>query len=217
MAIEAENEWYHVIDQVLTDRVAELGVSMPGNVVSYDRASQTARVRPALTKRLTSYTDPEDVFFEDRPDLYNVPVLWPGGDAGGTGSSYFHPGLEAGEGVLILVSDADFAQWRKTGKKMNQRNEDFHSYAHCVCIPGLRPRPDKLPDNEVILAVGGITRSVAVADPLRVFLNSIITQFNALSASPTITGTQLAAIGAQLQIVLNANNIDSPYIKTGGL
>lgn len=210
---QGETEFAEVIRNSLEDHLAEVGVSMPGNVVSYDRAKQTARVRPGLTQRLTSYTDRDDFFYEDLPDMFNVPVVWPGGDGSGTGSSYFHPSLEAGEGVLIVCSDADFSTWLKSGKKANPFDARTHHYAKCVCLPGFRPKGQRLPNSEVVLAAGGVTRSVAVANNLDAMFSAFQTL---LLASPL---PEVVAVGTALQSarVAAGTNFFSQYIKTGGV
>lgn len=221
MAAEEDIPWSTVILRTIEESIENVGVSMPGNVVTYDRASQTARIKPGLTQRLTSYTDYTDTFFDDLPDMFNVPVIWPGGDAVGSGSSYFHPGLEAGEGVLVVCSDADFARWLKSGKKSNPQDARMHHYGKCVAIPGFRPKNARLPASNVILAAGGVTQSMARAEPLLAILNTLVTRLQAfasppLSTSPTVAPAAIAAIGNALQAALTANTFASQYVKSGG-
>jgi hypothetical protein len=220
MAIEEDIPWSTLVLRAIEENIEDVGVSMPASVISYDRATQTARVRPGLTKRVSSYTDYEDTFFEDLPDMYAVPVLWPGGDGSGTGSSFFHPSLEAGEGVLLVCSDADFTRWLKTGKKSNPADARMHHYGKCVAIPGFRPKSDRLAPSPVVLAAGGTTRSMALAEPLLTILQALATQLVAfasppLSASPTVAPAAIAAIGTALQTALELN-FASQYVKSGG-
>ncbi len=182
-----------------------LGVSMPATVLSYDRASQTARVRPGLTSRIISYTDEDVSFFEAPPDIPNVPVCWSGG-----GASYFHPDLTPGEGVTLIVSDADFSTWLRTGKQADPKDTRTHHYGKCVAIPGLRPRPARLPSTPVILAVGGQTESMALAGALRAMLQGLATT---LSSSPD---TAVAAVGSALNTALSGANFASTLVKSGG-
>lgn len=219
--MEEEIPWSTVILRTIEQAIEDVGVSMPGNVVSYDRATQTARIKPGLTKRMTDYTDFDEFFFEDLPDLFNVPVIWPGGDQAGSGSSFFHPGLEAGEGVLVVCSDADFARWLKSGKKADPQDARMHHYHRCVAIPGLRPKGQRLAASNVILAAGGTTQSMARAEPLLAILNTLVTQLQAfasppLSTSPTVAPAAIAAIGTALQTALTANGFASQYVKSGG-
>lgn len=212
-----ETTWPEVIRMHMEDSLQELGVSMPGIVVSYDRASQTAHIKPGITRRLTSYTDRDDFFFEDLPDMYNVPVIWPAGTQVGPGSSYFHPGLEPGAGVLVICSDADFNVWRRSGKKSDPSDARTHHFAHSFALPGLNPKTDRLPNSNVVVAAGGVLSAVAVAPTVKAVLDALVDALNAPAAGGPRAATvaDFTAVATALQSALTANNFFSQYIKTG--
>lgn len=209
MSIEQQTQ-ASVLREFVEQSMEDLGVSMPGIIYSYNRAKQTARIIPALTRRVRSYTD-DSIFFESLPHLYNVPVVWPGG-----GSSYFHGELSPGENVLLIVSDADFTKWRRSGRQEDPIEEGSHSYDSAYAIPGLRANPARLPNTPVVVAAHGQSQSAALAEPLLTVLNALVTALNANSAASTITGTQLAGVGEALSDALGLNVFASQYIKAGG-
>lgn len=169
------------------------GVSMPGRVVSYDRATQRANIRPCITRRLSAEDDDEEDVFEAPPELPSVPVVWPSG-----GGSFFHPELAAGDPVLLVVSDADYAVWARTGDAGDPSDAREHHYAHTFAIPGPRPRSALLPSGRTIVAAGGEDVSLAVAEHLDAFLTAWMTAAVAAGVSATTPQQAIAAVQSGL-------------------
>lgn len=120
-------------------RLSAVHTALPGVVVSYDPATQTADVRPTVTRLVP--TSEEGVFkSEALPVVPHVPVLWPRG-----GASWFAPGLSVGEGVLLVCCESDPASYIRTGSVSDPGDVRRHSLAHAVAIPGFGPRSAALP------------------------------------------------------------------------
>lgn len=133
-------ELAEVLDHVLESRLADLHTAFPATVVSYDRATQTARLRPAIKQRVPTYEDPEVDAHESLPDLPQVPVVWPGG-----GASFLAGDLEPGESVLVVCGQSDASAWYRTGKAGDTEDAIRHDISHAYCLPGLRARPQAIP------------------------------------------------------------------------
>lgn len=183
----------YTFEDLMTEFVGEgdggpLGVSMPGRVVSYDRATQRASIQPCITRRMRSSDDEEVDVFERPPVLPSVPVVWPAG-----GSSFVHPYLSPGDPVLLVVSDADFAGWAATGNVSDPGDDRTNHYAHSFAIPGPRPRSAPLPAGRTVFQAEGSAVSLAVAEELDKVLNAWMVAVQN-GASAATTGTQAALL-----------------------
>lgn len=199
MSIAPSLDLADVIADAIQDASRAEGRSMPGTVVSYDRATQRATVRPCVTRRIKSAEDDEVDEFERHPEvLYGLPVVWPGG-----GSSFFHPELEAGDPVLIVVADCDFSVWSRTGALGDPVDAREKDYAHSFAIPGPRPRSSSLPAGRTIVAAGGEALSMAIAEKLSDFLNAWIGAASTAGAGDVTGGDALATLLATLTTTMD--------------
>jgi hypothetical protein len=114
-------EWPEVLRAVQDNLAARIHTSLPGRVVSYDAATQTATVELVV-----------QLLGQSVPPLPEVPVVWPGGTAG-----HLHVPLEAGDTLMVLFSEEDFSGWFDTGSVSAPRVLARHGL-HAVAIPGLR-------------------------------------------------------------------------------
>lgn len=107
--------------------------SMPGTVVSYDRTTQTATIRPAI--RQTYRTGDGKLATEKLPDIPSVPVLFPTSAAA---SLTFD--LAAGDPVILLVGESSTDEYR-TGDSDDNDPQDVRRFdlSDSVAIPGGRP------------------------------------------------------------------------------
>lgn len=120
--------WPEIL-QTATDRSARhIHTALPGRVVSYDVASQTASVQ------LVVQVDGETV-----APLGDVPVCWPGGAAG-----FLHIPLVAGDNVLVVFSEEDYSKWWVTGSVSPPEIQQRHGL-HAIAIPGLNPETTPFP------------------------------------------------------------------------
>jgi hypothetical protein len=113
----------------------------PGRVVSYDRVSQTASVRPVVSPKGRG----------DEPIIPRVPVLFPGSYL--TGISILWD-LHEDDEVLLVPCEADISRWHThayTGEAPTARAK---SLADCVAIPSLTTMPN--PYDATAYAAGAI-------------------------------------------------------------
>ena len=128
-----------VLDQFITSRMANLHVSMPGIVQSYDKATQTVEVQPAIKN---VYLDEDEVEqSENLPLLVDVPVAFP--RAGGFFVSF---PIVKGDSVLLVFGERSMDQWQGTGKVSDPGDLRRFSLSDAVAIPGVFPSTDALQD-----------------------------------------------------------------------
>jgi len=112
-------------------RVEQVNTCLPGKVLSYDPASQTASVR--LTVKRPMRTDTGGTTTEPLPDLPAVPVVFPR-----AGDFVLHLPLKAGDGVLVLFSQWSTGEYHRTGEDaVDPGDMEHHGMGSAVCIAGL--------------------------------------------------------------------------------
>ena len=115
-------------------RERQLGVAMPGIVISYDSGTRTASVRPAVNRLVPASDTPDEDVSETIPALQNVPVCWP------RGRNFSLVGtLLPGDPILLICMDRDISSWRASGAVSDPLDTRTHSWASAVAIPGLMP------------------------------------------------------------------------------
>jgi len=115
--------------RVLELRLAELHTAMPGEVVTYDAATQTADVRPLLRQR--GIDELGAVVQRELPIFVAVPVVFPGG-----GGFRMTLPLKAGDGVLVVFAESSLERWQTSGRASDVELRRHH-FADAVAIPGL--------------------------------------------------------------------------------
>lgn len=126
-------------DAILAALAAHEGVRayiLPGTVVAYDQAANTADVRPGVRRAVATTVDGETVT-EALATVFAARVVWPGG-AGG----YFAASLSPGDKVLLLCCDDDPSDFLRTGEVSDPGDVRRNRPGHAVCIPGLDVKPD---------------------------------------------------------------------------
>lgn len=106
-----------------------LHTAMPGEVVAYDAATQTADVRPLLRER--GINEAGEVEQRDLPVLVRVPVVFPGGG----GFRLTFP-LQAGDGVLLVFAEGSLERWQPLGGVQDTDGRRHH-IADAVAFAGL--------------------------------------------------------------------------------
>lgn len=141
-----------LVERALESRLADVHVSMPGIVVAYDAATQTADVQPAL-RRVVLSTD-DDPIAEDLPILRNVPVSFPGG-AGFT----IHFTLAAGDSGDLIFSSMSHNEWQASGDVSTPGNLRPHDLASAKFYPGIRSKKNAAPDTDASIGIPGGLRA----------------------------------------------------------
>lgn len=115
-----------VIQAHLERRLASVHVSMPAEVVSYDRNTQKVKVQPSL-KRLR-----EEGQVIDWPVISDVPVLF---ERTNTFSMTYE--IKPGDSGAIIVSERSLDKWKLSGGKVDPEDFRQHDISDAFFIPGL--------------------------------------------------------------------------------
>lgn len=175
-----------LLSGALRNTRAEIHVSMPASVVSYDATKQSISAQPLLRR---GYLDEDDErAVETLPIISAVPVCFLGG--GGYGAP--HP-LEPGDTVLLVFSDGSLDRWLVKGGLIDPEDDRDHSLSDAVAFPGLRSFPEALdglpPDAWPFivpagkqLRLGGVAadQSAILGDKFKTELTALFTELGAL-------------------------------------
>ena len=125
---------------VVAQGAANLHVSMPGRIETYDNATQKATVTPLLQTR-TVALDGEEIL-DTLPKLQDVPVVFQR-----AGDFFMSFPLKKGDHVLLVFQDRSIDQWATTAGGVTDP-VDFrtHDLSDAVAIPGLYPFEKALSD-----------------------------------------------------------------------
>jgi hypothetical protein len=119
-------------DRVLTRRLQDTRVAMPGRIVSYDATKQVADVQPVVR-------DTRDVDFQatvtQLPVINSVPLVFP---YGGAFRLLFKPAV--GDTVLLVFCDVSIDIWaHQGGDDVDPRDGRRHELSDAIAIVGVRP------------------------------------------------------------------------------
>ena len=116
----------------------ELHTAFPGIVQSYDAATQTATIVPAVRYPVPQ---PDGSYqYEELPPIPSVPIVFPR-----TKRWAFSLPISAGDTVLVVCAESAIGAWR-AGDGSVQYPGDLrrHHLSHAVAIPGLPARSKAL-------------------------------------------------------------------------
>jgi Phage protein Gp138 N-terminal domain len=182
---EASPELDELIRRAIEARVADVHVSMPGEIVSYSASTQTATVRPCL-KRVV-FSEDDDQIEEELPPIQNVPVSWPGGSG-----LTIHGVLAAGDTGDLVFSTNSHNEWQATGRVSAPGDLKPHNLGAAKFYPGIRHKKNAAPDTDNSIGKPGGVRAHFDTAFLRVGPASAAgAQFVALSQA---TESRLAAL-----------------------
>jgi hypothetical protein len=174
-----------VIGNAADRRANDLAVSLPGIVVSYNPATETATIKPGVSRLVPSVEDPDDDVVEELPAIHDVPVAW----YRARGVSIVPPvGLTPGDPVTLLCMDRDISAWLRSGALSEPDDARSHSWANAIAIPGLVPssNPFTAPVDAAALA------------------SKLDAIFQAISAIPPVPSVSPAVDGAPALVIANA-------------
>jgi len=133
------------IKSVIKGMFRSVYTTLPGRVEEYDKDTQTAKVKPLISRH---YLDAKrlDHDYEEYPVIPNVPVIFPASDAGGMTFP-----LSAGDRVWILVSAPPLSEWlqQTLPRVINPFSRRRFDLSDSVCLPGPRPPGDALEADKV--------------------------------------------------------------------
>lgn len=165
--------------QVVRNLLLDLAVAQPGTVVSYDPATQRARV--TLGFRKVEDRTPE---VADAPqELSGVRVCWPM-----TSTSYDTAPLLTGSTGIVLFLDRAMDVWYRQGGSVDPVDARAHSQADAVFLPlGL------VPDS-----------AVSPTDVTGRVIEAVLVKIGKNAADFTYKGTTINAVVAGLNTTLSA-------------
>lgn len=138
-----------LLDAVFTARMAEIPHALPGVVISYDRTSQSATVRPCVRFRRILEGGVEEYY--QPPAIGGVPV---GFSNGGAGSYSITFPIEPGDLVFIVFVDRSIEEYLDAAtpaKAADVTPTDTRRFSlqDCYALPVGRPFKAALPSDDV--------------------------------------------------------------------
>jgi hypothetical protein len=122
-----------LLDRTLND----IHTCTPGIIDSFDAATQTVQVKPALQKLL--FPDGEDARWVDLPPLVDVPVV----SLSGGGFAFTFP-IQSGDYCLLLFAERAIDNWFEQGSSAEPAHARRHSLSDAFAVVGIRPRGQAL-------------------------------------------------------------------------
>lgn len=120
------------VSEMIRTHQLEMHTALPGTIVAFDAATQTATVELNIQRELNGSN-------ETLPQLESVPVMV----ACGGGFAVTFP-LAAGDPCLILFIERGLDNWYLNGGTQPQATRRHHHYSDAVCLPGLKAAPDAI-------------------------------------------------------------------------
>lgn len=200
-----------VLREVFESALSAVHTAMPGKVVSYDSATQTATVEPqiknAVPRRAGGHV------LEDLPRIQAVPVIHLR-----SGNAWVHVPIAAGDFVLLVFCERDINEWRRLGTTADPADQRTHGLSGAVAIPGLYPSasPIAAPDAAAIevgigtmrmklkstgLEVGGAAVEPADAAKVAIELGKVIAALNAIAAAVPATNPYTSALNTAMTMI----------------
>jgi hypothetical protein len=130
--------------------------SLPGRIVSFDPATQTATVKPLYKAKFNGVAT-------EMPELLDVPVMMPRGG----GFAFTFP-IKPGDGVQLQFQSRNADLWFNDGGEQEAFSARTNDLSDAVAIPGLEPGPrvisDYNADSLEIRSVDGTTKIELTSD-----------------------------------------------------
>lgn len=121
------------IRSVVTGMLKNVHTCLPGIIVNFDPATQTAQVQPAI-QRIFIRTGPVNL-----PVCIDVPVLFPGG-----GDYFLTFPVSPGDECILLFSERAIDLWFFQGEVSPPAEYRLHDLSDGMALVGLNSRPNVL-------------------------------------------------------------------------
>jgi hypothetical protein len=174
------------IKDMVQGELRKVHTMCPGKVLSYDAATQTAKVELLVKKR---YKDPEtdEIVYDRALIIPQCPVAFPSGG----GFSITFP-LQEGDAVVVLFAERSLSEWKASPNNTPQEPFDGRVFnaSDAIVIPGA-PSPSRplagnaTASNAVVVKAAEVrmgdataNKALAVAEEVEAKLNSFIAAFN---------------------------------------
>jgi hypothetical protein len=173
-----------VINRAVARGQAELRVSTPCVVVSYNVSQQTVTVQPQIAD---AYLDENsDLQFEMLPQVSGVPVHFPSG-----GNLRITFPIQPGDTGMIVVCDRSIDAWKSSGGTQQPVDARRHHIADAWFECGVNPNGKWANADPSVISIGddALTADfVATAQRTLSQLSAIVNSFNSHTHSGVTTG-----------------------------
>ncbi len=177
---------------IIARYMAEVHTVMPGVVVDYDIATQSATIQPSLKRGIAGT-------IMRLPQLLKVPVVFPA-----TATTWLRLPVKAGDPVMVHCSESSLDQWWVSGGEVDPEIPARFSLADAIATPGLHALPQAIvpkgAPSSVELVNGlawleitaeGRFKMTNGAVELLSLLDSILGHLITLTTIPAVPGTPL--------------------------
>ena len=127
-----------VIKKGFKESVKDLHTCIPGQIVEFYPANQTASVQVTIKR---GFLINGEVKYENLPKLINAPVIFPRGG----GFALTFP-VKTGDECLIMFSERSIDNWFRTGKIEKPSARRFHDLSDAMVLLGLSSSPNAIED-----------------------------------------------------------------------
>ena len=120
------NELAALLRAAVADAMRQANTCLPGKVVSYDAATQTATIQPLLKTRQPDGRE------EALPPLSGVPVVFPRGGGGAITMP-----MREGDGVMLTFSQRSLDEWKGKGGEQTPDDPRMLDMSDAIATPGM--------------------------------------------------------------------------------
>lgn len=173
-----------VIDDAIDLRLDDVYTSMPGIVASYDPATQSASVQPAVDH--TYENERGERVTERLPIIKSVPIKFQG-----SGPYRITFPIAAGDPVLLVFTSCPLGAWLAKGGIVRNRDARRFKLGDAIAIPGLHSFanvPTTAPTNAMVLHADAIRLGGPDADDPIARKSDLAALASAIASSPDGVG-----------------------------
>lgn len=203
-----------VLDAHARTTCSRIHTSLPGKVVSYNPATNTADVQISVKAPFFDLAGERE--YDEMPTLPNVPIIWPRG-----GGFVMTLPIGPGDFVWLMFAELSLAEWRATGQLSEPTDARRHSIGYPYAIPGAFPDVSPMAALDATArgskAIFGNDGGVAIhIDGTTIKLNPLAFDAVAL-ATPTQAGLAacMAAANATLSNLASAISTFNSHTHSG--
>jgi len=192
------------VDRRIDKRLAGLRVSLPAEVVSFNKNGPTISAQPLIDQ--ASIDEAGARRPERHPVLTDIPVVYFGG--GGNRDTF---PLERGDLVLLVFASSSIARWKVTGKGGDPGDDRHHNINDALAIPLTRGAVDDsarvIEGDDVRLGGAGATQAVTRTSDVQTALVGALSDPTVAAA---IVGVSAPGGAAALVAAVNAYFVAHP-------
>lgn len=207
----AQPDEHDVLLEAIRSQLARVHTALPGTVLSYNQADQTATVQPAFKFKYRD-ADSGEVTHYEPPAISNVPVLFPG-----SGNYSITWDVAAGESVLLVFCERSLDEWRSvTGSSHEPKDVRRFDLSDAVAFVGCRSPASAIPASGyatgAMVIRAGELRLGSSAATLKVLLETLETDLSTWLTAVTAlnAGLQLGTLAG----IMAAANVFAPLHAT---